>query len=206
MDKRPDDYASDTVSISLRSRLQHLRFEKNITQAQLSDAIGISRMSVSNYESGDRIPDAIVVAKLANFFEVTTDYILGVSEFKNMQEAIELSDSSKFDDVSHYQSYWALDLYRKAVPIFKLIDDVYTPHKFGDRDDKHLSYVLYQQLLSTLNSYDEATNAISSTNINNFSDVISNLLLQLQSGRDDSKTISELAWIYLDIHGDSAKV
>ncbi|MDE5655116.1 MAG: helix-turn-helix domain-containing protein [Clostridia bacterium] len=62
-------------------RLKELRAEKGLTQAQLAKATKISTTAISYWENGERIPNAKAVITLARFFEVTTDYLLGESDF-----------------------------------------------------------------------------------------------------------------------------
>jgi transcriptional regulator with XRE-family HTH domain len=73
----------------LNKRLRELREEKGLIQAELAEEIGIGRTSVSNYEKEERVPDADVIIKLADFFGVTTDYLLGRSEFKSFRQEYE---------------------------------------------------------------------------------------------------------------------
>ncbi len=61
-------------------RLKKLRAEKGLTQVQLSKATGISTTALSYWENGIRIPNALAIITLAKFFDVTTDYLLGVSD------------------------------------------------------------------------------------------------------------------------------
>jgi len=61
----------------LSQRLKNLRQEKNLTQTQLADIIGISRGALSLYETGKREPDYCTLQKFADFFNVSTDYLLG---------------------------------------------------------------------------------------------------------------------------------
>lgn len=64
--------------ISLFSkRLKDLRKERNINQEQLAKEIGASRGSISFYEKGSRMPDISTLDKLASYFNVSTDYLLG---------------------------------------------------------------------------------------------------------------------------------
>ena len=62
-------------------RLKELRKEKGLTLDQLEIATGLSRSAISDYENGKRTPSASVIITLARFFEVTTDYLLGGSDF-----------------------------------------------------------------------------------------------------------------------------
>jgi transcriptional regulator with XRE-family HTH domain len=58
-------------------RIRHLRRERKLTQQQVSQALGISRSTYAKYETGENQPDHAMLNKIANFFEVTVDYLLG---------------------------------------------------------------------------------------------------------------------------------
>lgn len=57
--------------------LSELREDKGLTQLQLSKQLHISNSSVSAYETGARTPNVDVLVSLAQFYDVTTDYLLG---------------------------------------------------------------------------------------------------------------------------------
>lgn len=57
--------------------LSKLRKTKSCTQLQLAEYLGISRQAYANYESGKREPDYATLSKLADYFCVSTDYLLG---------------------------------------------------------------------------------------------------------------------------------
>ena len=59
------------------SRLKELRLDKGVTQQSVSNATQISRSVLSQYENGVAEPTASVVVKLAQYFSVSTDYLLG---------------------------------------------------------------------------------------------------------------------------------
>lgn len=61
----------------LSTRLKTLRSEKKLTQKQLAEKINVTHVSISGYESGNRSPDTDTLQRLADFFEVSTDYLLG---------------------------------------------------------------------------------------------------------------------------------
>ena len=61
----------------LGKRLKYLREKFNYSQKKVAEAIGISNVQLSRYESGDRNPDPELIAAFADFYGVTTDYILG---------------------------------------------------------------------------------------------------------------------------------
>jgi len=59
------------------NRLKELRKEKNISQKDLALKLKVAQNTVSNWENGVRDMDSSIVARLADFFQVTTDYLLG---------------------------------------------------------------------------------------------------------------------------------
>lgn len=61
-------------------RLADLRTEKKLTQTELANQTSISRSRLSLYETDKREPDLQTLVQLANFFDVSTDYLLGISD------------------------------------------------------------------------------------------------------------------------------
>ncbi|MDE7394566.1 MAG: helix-turn-helix domain-containing protein [Clostridiales bacterium] len=59
-------------------RLKELRNEKELSQAQLAKATGLSHTAIVYWENKQRVPNANAIIILAAFFNVTTDYLLGV--------------------------------------------------------------------------------------------------------------------------------
>ena len=62
-------------------RLKQLRTEKNVTIIQLAKDTNISKSAISNYELGLQIPSAQVIIILANYFNVSADYLLGIKDY-----------------------------------------------------------------------------------------------------------------------------
>ncbi|HJB12716.1 MAG TPA: helix-turn-helix domain-containing protein [Candidatus Oscillibacter excrementigallinarum] len=63
--------------IKFDERLKELRKEKGVTQREIAEFLGIKTRPYQNYESGDRRPDYEKLVALADYFDVTTDYLLG---------------------------------------------------------------------------------------------------------------------------------
>lgn len=61
-------------------RLKELRKNKGLSQKALAESVGMSDTGIQNYELETRKPNSDVVIKLADFFEVSADYLLGRSE------------------------------------------------------------------------------------------------------------------------------
>lgn len=70
------------------NRLRRLRQEKNISQSALANYLGVTQQTVSAYESGDREPDLETLNKMADFFDVSVDYLLGRTDIRNSADKI----------------------------------------------------------------------------------------------------------------------
>lgn len=66
----------------MNTHIKQLRKEKKMTQLQLQLQTGIDQALISKFESGDRIPPTETLLLLADFFETSTDYILGRTDIK----------------------------------------------------------------------------------------------------------------------------
>lgn len=60
-------------------RIADLRKKMKLSQYELADRLGFSRGKLANYEQGTREPDYETLQKIADFFDVSIDYILGRS-------------------------------------------------------------------------------------------------------------------------------
>lgn len=70
--------------IHMGEKLHILRIEKKLTQKQVADRIGLATSAVSSYESGNRYPSYEALIKLARMFHVSTDYLLGITNQRNI--------------------------------------------------------------------------------------------------------------------------
>lgn len=58
-------------------RLKRLRLSIALNQVQLADKLGVKKQSISNWENDNIMPSVDMLVKIADFFGVTTDYLLG---------------------------------------------------------------------------------------------------------------------------------
>ena len=65
---------------SFSERLKALRQEKNITQRALANHLNITDTAYGFYEQGKNYPNMDILIKLADYFEVSLDYLVGRSE------------------------------------------------------------------------------------------------------------------------------
>ena len=63
-------------------RLKQLREELGLSQEQLSKTIGLSKSTYRTYEIDQALPDAETIRNLAQYFHVSTDYLLGINNLK----------------------------------------------------------------------------------------------------------------------------
>lgn len=82
-------------------RLQKLRSEKGLSQAQLSKRLGVSASQIANYEMGRRFPSIQVLIDISRVLGVSTDYLLGI--ISELQEQIDISGLSP-DEIDSIRS------------------------------------------------------------------------------------------------------
>ncbi len=63
------------------NRIRDLREDKGMRQSDLAKAVGIDQRTISNYEIGKTNPDSDALIKLADFFGVSIDYLLGRTNY-----------------------------------------------------------------------------------------------------------------------------
>lgn len=78
------------------SRLIALRKERQMTQSDLAKAIHKTRSTVSGYETEGKEPDYEMLCSLAEYFGVSTDYLLGIDDCRTHSEAVFINDTKNF--------------------------------------------------------------------------------------------------------------
>lgn len=62
-------------------RIKELRLERSVSQAKLAKAVGVDKRAIIYWEQEVNEPKASYIVKLAEFFSVTTDYLLGLEDY-----------------------------------------------------------------------------------------------------------------------------
>lgn len=62
-------------------RLKDLRISKKLSQTALAEEIGISQRAISYYESGKDTPSLEILIRIADYFNVSLDYLVGRSDY-----------------------------------------------------------------------------------------------------------------------------
>lgn len=80
----------------LNEKIKELRILRKMTQVELAKALGLTKQCVSNWENDNVLPSIDMLCKLADFFSVTTDYLLCREE----AEVLSVDGLSK-DEIAH---------------------------------------------------------------------------------------------------------
>ena len=61
-------------------QIKNLRMSKCLNQVEMAKILGVTKQSVSNWENENIMPSVDILIKLSQFFNVSTDYLLGLTE------------------------------------------------------------------------------------------------------------------------------
>ncbi len=81
------------------TRLHTLRKERKLRQEDMAKQLGIARTTYAMYEQGNREPDYNTLIKLATFFEVSIDYLLGTTEIRQVTDLQDPELYQWFEDI-----------------------------------------------------------------------------------------------------------
>lgn len=98
--------------MELKDTLKQIREEHGLTKRELCQRTGISERAYLTYEFGEREPKISVIQKLADFYDVTTDYLLGRPNAKQPEDPINLA-AREFQLDSAQRGILAAYLYMK---------------------------------------------------------------------------------------------
>ena len=87
-------------------RLAELREEKGLKQRELADKLHLSKSTISTYERDKHCPEYKILIRIANYFDVTTDYILDNS---NKKQSDKLLDKKLLDICSYREILEIID-------------------------------------------------------------------------------------------------
>ncbi|KEI81184.1 helix-turn-helix domain-containing protein [Clostridium botulinum] len=142
----------------LNERIKELRKEKGITQEELAKHVGVSTSMVGMYETNARKPSYEVLSKIAKYFRVSTDYLLGETDYKTTGEKFDAKLSS--DNVEQIKEEQAL----------------YTTGKFTT-PQAAMQFILKQPSIMGYGGFD--TNKMTDEDIIEFANELLNLLKML---------------------------
>jgi len=99
------------VGESVKDRLRELRIKKKLTQDEFAKILGIARTTYSGYENGSREPDYNTLVKIADYFGVSTDYLLG----RDMKDYIDFNNDEIFKKDFVYKGKKLSDRHKRMI-------------------------------------------------------------------------------------------
>jgi transcriptional regulator with XRE-family HTH domain len=79
-------------------KLKELRTKKGLTQREMSVLLNISNSTIGMYETNKREPDNATLSRIADFFDVSTDYLLGRVDEPKGEKRIQTIAAHRTDD------------------------------------------------------------------------------------------------------------
>ena len=79
----------------MKNRIKDLREDRDLRQVDLANATGIDQRTISNYESGKTNPDSDALIRMADFFHVSIDYLVGRTDY-DVYSSKKRKDSLKY--------------------------------------------------------------------------------------------------------------
>lgn len=99
------------MSTPISARLVSLRKEKNLSQKEASVALGVSQGLLSHYEKGIRECGLDFLCRAATFYDVSSDYLLGLSDTKMMSDALFAQDEIPQDSEMRMSTIFRSSVY-----------------------------------------------------------------------------------------------
>ena len=95
------------------NRLKQLRLEKGLLQQDVAKIIDVSDRAVGFYENEKRDMSTEILTKLADFFNVSIDYLLGKTDIRNIEEEFKFAYHKEMEGLSEEEIADALRFYKK---------------------------------------------------------------------------------------------
>jgi len=89
------------MNIKICENISKLRKEKGMTQSQVAEFLSVSPQAVSKWEQDSAIPDVYLIPKIAFLFDVSLDYLFGVSDMNSADQLVSKYIVSKSE--KHYK-------------------------------------------------------------------------------------------------------
>lgn len=78
------------LGLKLGENLKKFRLQRELTQEQLADVLGVSAQAVSRWENGTTYPDITLLPTIASYFEITLDELMGMENWRSEEQLKEL--------------------------------------------------------------------------------------------------------------------
>jgi transcriptional regulator with XRE-family HTH domain len=109
---------------SFGDRIRYLRKKHNLTQQELASKFYLNKSSISRYERGNQLPEHDLLEKIADYFNVSVDYLLGRTNIRSKTDAADKISESLNDDPELSQFWDALKEREDLKLLFKQTKDL----------------------------------------------------------------------------------
>ena len=112
-----------------KDAIKRVRIDNNLSQDEFGKLFSIRKSTISNWELGKATPTYETLVKIANHFNVTTDYLLGIETPEKWRKSlIEAGILDYNDNVSYTELKNAIQLYKEYKDIIKKSTNDSTSH------------------------------------------------------------------------------
>ncbi len=107
------------------NRIKKLRREKGVSQTELAEYLALKQQTISAYENGTNEPDLKALDKMARYFDVSIDYIVGRSDVRDPADKI----AEAIADERDLKQFWEEARKRRELKLlFKQLKDLPPEH------------------------------------------------------------------------------
>ncbi len=110
-------------------RLKNLRKERDLTQQDIANVLGVGRATIAGYETKGKQPDYEKLNQLANYFNTSVDYLLGRTDVRNPEDK-----NKELEKLAHKE----IETVEDALEIIKYQDGLMLNGKILNDEDKML--------------------------------------------------------------------
>lgn len=94
---------------------KELRKEKGLTQVQLANLLNLDQTTISKWELNKALPDVNTLCKLSSLFDVSTDYLLGLSYLYYPEHSSNDNDNYSNEEKELIEDYRQLNFYKQEL-------------------------------------------------------------------------------------------
>jgi len=131
----------------LAVRIRKLTEQSGLSKAALAENIGVSRQALNDYCAGNSVPDANNLTKLAKYFRVSADWLLGLTDYENVTDTVNLVSAYTGLYPDSIKTLHSFKEELKATPkdeiALSLVDCIITDSLKDFRDFSHLAAELH---------------------------------------------------------------
>lgn len=170
-------------------RIKELRNQSNLSLRDLAQKLNISYSSLGKYERGEQQPNIETILNIAEYFNVTVDYLLGNSNYKNTQEEFNFKNAIILSEEKEL-----LNLFKRITSCYEFLNSLYADNNIRPCTSR-LSNQLIRHLENIISAY-EQINICPPESIEEIGEAIGSFNTFIDMNFDSMKLSKELAHIY----------